>query len=114
MKKCEAIRSAKRKITDTPFHAGYLVWCNLYILVLLIVSPALSAQSPKPIIVSPDGKGHFKTIQSAINSLPTEAAWPRIIHIKKGVYNEKVYIETTATGREVMILPGMPTTCRRE
>ncbi|AXY75649.1 pectinesterase [Paraflavitalea soli] len=93
MKKCEVIRRATRKITDTPSHAGYLVWCSLYILVLLIISPALFAQTSQPIIVSPDGKGHFKTIQSAINSLPAEAARPRIIHIKRGVYNEKVYIE---------------------
>jgi pectinesterase len=93
MKKCEAIRGAKGKITDTPSHAGYLVWCSLYILVLLIISPAIFAQSSQPIIVSPDGKGHFKSIQSAINSLPADASRPRIIHIKKGIYNEKVYIE---------------------
>lgn len=93
MKKGDAITYVHKRITDTPSSAGSRVWLNLYIFVLLIVSPAVFAQSSQPIIVSPDGKGHFKTIQSAINSLPAEAARPRIIHIKKGVYSEKVYIE---------------------
>src|SRR6185503_18777081 len=42
--------------------------------------------------VSQDGKGDFKTIQAAINSLPDSSATPRIILIKKGVYNEKIFI----------------------
>jgi pectinesterase len=51
----------------------------------------LAAQ--EKIIVSQDGKGHHTTIQGAINSLADSSATPRIIFIKKGVYNEKVYIE---------------------
>jgi pectinesterase len=62
-------------------------------LILLLLPSFLFAQSSKPITVSPDGKGDFKSIQSAINSLPATAVQPRVIHIKKGVYNEKLYIE---------------------
>jgi pectinesterase len=45
------------------------------------------------IIVDPSGKGDFKSIQAAINSLPDSADKPRVIFIKKGTYREKIYIE---------------------
>jgi pectinesterase len=47
----------------------------------------------KKIIVDPSGKGDFKSIQAAINSLPDSSATARIILVKKGVYHEKIYIE---------------------
>src|ERR1043165_3567538 len=47
----------------------------------------------KKIIVSKDGKADFNTIQGAINSLPDSSATPRVIIIKNGVYDEKIYIE---------------------
>ena len=40
-----------------------------------------------------NGKGDFKSIQAALNSLPDSAATARVIYIKKGIYNEKVYIK---------------------
>lgn len=52
-----------------------------------------SARVPtKEIIVSADGKGEFKTIQAAINSLPDSSATPRRIMIKNGIYKEKLFI----------------------
>ncbi|HYC29288.1 MAG TPA: pectinesterase family protein, partial [Chitinophagaceae bacterium] len=45
------------------------------------------------IVVSADGKGDFRSIQAALNSLPDSAASPRTIFIKKGLYKEKLYIE---------------------
>jgi pectinesterase len=45
------------------------------------------------IIVSKTGKADFNSIQGAINSLSDSSATARIIFIKKGVYNEKLYIE---------------------
>jgi len=63
----------------------------LSVLALLLVSFAF-AQSKK-IIVDLNGKGNFKSIQAAINSLSDSSATPRIIFIKKGIYNEKIYIE---------------------
>lgn len=44
------------------------------------------------IVVSQDGKGNFTSIQQAINSLPDSSAKPRVIFIKKGTYNEKIFI----------------------
>jgi pectinesterase len=43
--------------------------------------------------VSKTGKADFNSIQAAINSLPDSSATPRTIFIKKGIYNEKLYIE---------------------
>ncbi|MDB5193583.1 MAG: hypothetical protein JWQ96_3146 [Segetibacter sp.] len=45
------------------------------------------------LVVDVNGKGDFKSIQAAINSLPVSAATTRTIYIKPGVYNEKIYIE---------------------
>jgi pectinesterase len=44
------------------------------------------------IIVGKSGKGNFTSIQAAINSLPDSSATPRIIHINKGIYKEKIFI----------------------
>jgi len=61
------------------------------ILLFLFISVQVNAQ--KKIIVDAAGKGDYKTIQGAINSLPDSSAAPRIIFIKKGTYAEKIYIE---------------------
>ncbi len=46
------------------------------------------------IIVDQNGKGNFKTIQDAVNSLPKDNNKnERIIFIKKGIYNEKIFID---------------------
>ena len=54
--------------------------------------PSQTAPTRK-IIVAKNGSGDYTTIQEAINSLPDSSANTRIIHIKRGVYNEKIYIE---------------------
>src|ERR1043166_929034 len=60
-------------------------------ILLLFFSVQLSAQ--KKIVVDINGKGDFKTIQAAINSLSDSSSTPRIIYIKSGIYNEKIFIE---------------------
>lgn len=45
------------------------------------------------IVVDPAGKGNFKSIQAALNSLSDSSSTPRVIFIRKGVYHEKIYIE---------------------
>jgi pectinesterase len=46
----------------------------------------------KPILVAGDGSGDFTSIQQAINSLADSSATPRMIHIKPGIYHEKIFI----------------------
>src|SRR5579875_272175 len=44
------------------------------------------------IVVDINGRGQFKSIQEAINSLPDSSVTPRIIHILPGTYHEKIFI----------------------
>lgn len=64
---------------------------RLGIILSLFVFVQLNAQ--RKIVVDVNGKGDYKTIQGAINSLADSSLTPRRIFIKKGVYNEKLYIE---------------------
>lgn len=64
----------------------------------LLLTPFLffqSFQAPRPIIVSPDGKGDFRTIQAAIENIPMadSSGTERVILIKNGVYREKLFIQ---------------------
>ncbi|HQS53874.1 MAG: pectate lyase [Bacteroidetes bacterium 24-39-8] len=59
---------------------------------LVLLTLQVSATS-KPIVVDQNGKGDFTSIQAAINSLSDQATEHRVILIKKGVYQEKVFIE---------------------
>lgn len=52
----------------------------------------LYAQTSKKNIVDINGKGYFKSIQEAINSLPDSSSKPRLIFIKNGIYHEKIFI----------------------
>ena len=70
----------------------------LAIVLTLITSLAvpvkvLAGEVPKRIVVDPSGKGDYRTIQAALNSLPYTSEEPRTIFIRKGTYNEKIYIE---------------------
>lgn len=58
-----------------------------------LLQGARAGTPPTRIVVSADGRGDFRSIQAALNSLPDSAAAPREIFIRKGVYNEKLYIE---------------------
>jgi len=55
--------------------------------------PAWLAATEQKIVVDGGGHGDFRTIQQAINSLSDQASTPRKIFIRKGIYNEKIFIE---------------------
>ncbi len=66
----------------------------LAILFLLsLIVPHANAEQQKRIVVAKKGKADFNSIQAAINSLPDSSATVRIIFIRNGVYNEKIYLE---------------------
>ena len=64
---------------------------RLSLLALIFISGASFKQ--KEIVVAKDGSGDFKSIQDAVNSLPAAASNQRIICIKKGTYNEKLFLD---------------------
>ncbi|MDP3830957.1 MAG: pectinesterase family protein, partial [Ignavibacteriaceae bacterium] len=47
------------------------------------------------VIVAQDGTGDFTTIQEAINSIPANNSVMKVILIKTGTYNEKIYISNS-------------------
>lgn len=50
-----------------------------------------------PIVVAPDGSGQFKTVQSAIDSVPDKNTESRVIVIKPGTYKEHLLINKGKT-----------------
>lgn len=50
-----------------------------------------------PIVVAADGNGQFRTVQSAIDSIPEKNDDPRIIVIKPGIYKEQLLIPKSKT-----------------
>lgn len=76
------------------FRKSIIMTCCIIGFVLLPFLGSASGSVPfQRIVVDINGKGDFKTIQGAINSLPDSSATARVIFIRKGVYNEKLYIE---------------------
>jgi pectinesterase len=71
----------------------------LYLLLVLLTPLCLKAQSQ--IVVDAAGKGNFKTIQEAVNSLPDSSRSDRVIFVKNGTYREKLYI-----GKPHVVLQG--------
>lgn len=65
-------------------------------LFLSLVAGAIRADHPA-IVVARDGSGHFKTVQSAIDSIPDENTKPRVIVIKPGTYKERLVIDENKT-----------------
>lgn len=78
--------------------AGQSITCKvmkkLIPLILLIACLAVfsSMAQTNPIVVDQSGKGNFRSIQEAINSLPDSSASDRLILVKPGTYAKKVFI----------------------
>lgn len=60
---------------------------------LIALAFQLSAEQGKKIVVAKKGKADFKSIQAAINSLSDSSVSTRIIFIRNGIYQEKIYLE---------------------
>ncbi|HEX5323546.1 MAG TPA: pectinesterase family protein [Capsulimonadaceae bacterium] len=53
-----------------------------------------NSDGPREVTVAADGSGDFKSVQDAINAVPTGTLkQPSIIHVKPGVYNERLYVQ---------------------
>jgi pectinesterase len=65
-------------------------------LVLFVFSSSAMAQV-REVVVAQDGSGNFTTIQAAVNAMPDHAQGQLIIHVKKGLYREKLVIPSWKT-----------------
>jgi pectinesterase len=59
---------------------------------LLIARATTALAEDKNVTVAADGSGDFKTLQEAINAAPADKSTPFPVHIKPGVYREKITI----------------------
>ncbi|CAJ2662501.1 unnamed protein product [Trifolium pratense] len=76
----------------------FLPYCALAFDVKNVIdSPMLTKKigTNRTIIVDINGKGEFKSVQAAIDSIPEGNSHWVIVHIRKGVYREKVHIPKT-------------------
>jgi len=63
--------------------------------VLFFIFCSLVVFPQRKMIVAVDGTGDFKTVQQAFNAVPTNNKKPVIIFIRKGVYKEKLNLDST-------------------
>lgn len=63
-------------------------------ILLFVLSSIVTLAQSKRIIVSQDGKGDFTTVQSAFDAVPVGNTRPITIFVKKGVYKERLILDT--------------------
>ena len=66
---------------------------SFLLLVLCVSTFAFSQQ--KKLVVAQDGSGQYKTVQSALDAIPSNSKEKYILHIKKGVYKEVITVDAT-------------------
>ena len=75
-----------------------LIVALLYILIFTLpLAIGQKPSYPSDIVVSQDGTGNFTTIQEAVNSVRDLLQQRVTIHIKKGIYHEKLIIPSWKT-----------------
>jgi pectinesterase len=68
---------------------------NIFVLIFSLLQLGfVFSQAPKKWIVSQDGKENYRTVQAALNAVPLENKSPILIYIKKGIYNERLVLDT--------------------
>lgn len=65
------------------------------IIILFICSAVLTAAAQKKITVAQDGSGDFRSIQSALDAIPSNQTGSTTIHVRKGIYTEVVTVDAT-------------------
>ncbi len=65
---------------------------NKYSVILFLIPLLIEAREKADIVVAKDGSGNFRTIQAALDSVPANNTRNIIILIKKGTYNEKLFV----------------------
>jgi len=68
--------------------------------IALLLTGSVWAQNivrPTQLTVAQDGSGNYKTIQEAVNAVRDLGQWRVTIHIKKGIYHEKLVIPSWKT-----------------
>jgi pectinesterase len=65
----------------------------IQIILLLFCSFQLTAQQKK-LVVAKDGSGQYTTVQAAFDAIPSGNTTPVTIYVKKGIYKERLVLDT--------------------
>lgn len=65
------------------------------VLLFVVLLIALFGFAQKKITVAQDGSGDFKTVQAAFNTIPFNNKKPTTVFVKKGIYKEKILLDST-------------------
>jgi pectinesterase len=68
-----------------------------YLLAFIFCLASLLAFAQKKLVVAQEGNGNFKTVQEAFNSIPINNKKPITIFMKKGIYKEKLHLDSSKT-----------------
>src|SRR5829696_243513 len=55
----------------------------------------ITSFAQKQLVVAKDGSGNFTTVKAALNAVPKKNKKPVTIYIKKGIYKEKLFLDST-------------------
>lgn len=67
---------------------------SLFSLLCVLISTIAFSQS-QTVVVAQDGSGQYKTVQAALDAIPSNSKDKHIIQIKKGVYKEVITVDAT-------------------
>ena len=67
---------------------------NTLLSVLVIFSFLTLPAQDKRWVVALDGTGNYTTVQAALDAVPTGNTKPIVIFIKKGIYKERLVLDT--------------------
>ncbi|MFN3664741.1 MAG: pectinesterase family protein [Sediminibacterium sp.] len=67
---------------------------KLFLIPSFLLLALCSIAQPKRITVAKDGTGQFNTVQAAFDAIPSGNTMPVIIFVKKGVYKERLVLDT--------------------
>jgi pectinesterase len=66
---------------------------NIFFILLASMLWINTLKAQKTLVVDQHGKGDYKTIQEALDAVPTSNAAPVTIFVKKGVYREVIIVD---------------------
>jgi pectinesterase len=66
-----------------------------FLLIFFSVTAIVSFSQKHTITVAQDGSGDYKTVQSALDAIPSNSSKPVTIKIKKGTYKEVIIVDAT-------------------
>lgn len=64
-------------------------------LLLFLCMSTFAFSQQNNIVVAQDGTGQYRTVQSALDAIPSNSREKHVIHIKKGIYKEVITVDAT-------------------